>query len=125
VKKHVVVVELLFHFFTLSLFNFSMFIVLYRWRIREGMERQFIDAWSEVTAYIRENYDSLGSRLHRDAGGIYYGYAQWKSAEHRQKAFAEMPDLIARQKMREAVAEAFPEIVLENLADFLILPDGK
>jgi hypothetical protein len=102
-----------------------MLIVLYRWRIRDGMERQFIDAWSEVTAYIRANYDSLGSRLHRDRDEIYYGYAQWKSAEQRREAFAAMPDFEARRKMREAVEESFPEIVLENLSDYLILPTGK
>jgi hypothetical protein len=99
-----------------------MFVVLYRWRIRDGMERQFIDAWSEITLYIRENFDSLGSRLHRDADGIYYGYAQWKSAEQRERAFAAMSDFEARRQMREAVEESFPEIVLENIADYLILP---
>ena len=86
------------------------------------MEQQFVDAWSEVTAYIRENYDSLGSRLHRDKEGIYYSYAQGKSAGQRRRAFAAMPDLEARQKMRQAIEESFPEIVLENLADYLILP---
>lgn len=89
------------------------------------MERQFIEAWSEVTLYIRENFGSLGSRLHRDADGVFYGYAQWKSAEQRREAFAAMPDFEARRKMREAVEESFPEIVLENLADYLILLTEK
>jgi hypothetical protein len=102
-----------------------MFIVLYRWRIKEGMEQQFIAAWSEVTAYILENYNSLGSRLHRGSDGLFYSYAQWKSAEQRPQAFASMPDLEARQKMREAIEESLPEIFLENLSDYLILPKAK
>lgn len=102
-----------------------MFIVLYRWRIKSGMEQQFINAWSEVTFYIRENYDSLGSRLHRGNDGIFYAYAQWKSAKQRENAFAEMPDLEARRKMREAIEESFPEIILDKLSDYLITPDSE
>ena len=99
-----------------------MFIVLYRWRIKPGKEQQFIDAWSMVTAYYRENWDSLGSRLHRGDDGIFYSYAQWKSVEQRQEAFSKRPNLAASDKMHEAVDETFPEIVLEKLSDFLILP---
>lgn len=102
-----------------------MFIALYRWRIKRGMEQQFIDAWSEVTAYIRENFDSLGSRLHKSDDGLFYSYAQWKSAEQRADAFAVMPDLEARQRMREAIEESLPEIILENLSDYMILPSKK
>jgi hypothetical protein len=102
-----------------------MFIALYRWRIKSGMEQQFIDAWSEVTAYIQENFDSLGSRLHKSDDGLFYGYAQWKSAEQRADAFAAMPELEARRRMRETIEESLPEIVLENLSDYLILPAKK
>ena len=102
----------------------GMFIALYRWRIREGMEKQFIDAWAEVTAYFRENFDSLGSRLHRGSDGLFYGYAQWKSDEARREAFARLPDLRARAVMREAIEESLPEVILENLSDYLVLP-GK
>jgi heme-degrading monooxygenase HmoA len=102
-----------------------MFIALYRWRIKTEKEPQFIQAWSEVTAYYRENWDSLGSRLHRGNDGIFYGYAQWNSAAQREKAFAESPSLKARDQMREAIAESFPEIILEKLSDFLILPEKK
>jgi heme-degrading monooxygenase HmoA len=98
-----------------------MFVVLYRWRIKAGMEQQFIDSWSEVTAFIRENFGSLGSRLHQAEDGTFYGYAQWLSAEKREKAFESLPDFPAREKMREAIAESFPEIVMKTAADFLIL----
>ncbi len=97
-----------------------MFAILYRWRIKPGKEAQFIEAWSEITAFYRENFDSSGSRLHRGGDGIFYAYAQWKSAEQRENAFANSPDLEARTKMREAVEESFPEVRLEILSDYLV-----
>lgn len=100
-----------------------MVVILYRWRIKEGFEEQFISAWAEVTEYILKNYDSLGSRLHYDKDGIYYGYAQWKSLEQRENAFAVMPETEAVKKMREAISESFPETVLNPVSDFLILPE--
>jgi hypothetical protein len=97
-----------------------MFIVLYRWRTKDEMEDQLIASWSEVTAFIVKNYDSLGSRLHRGDDGIWYAYARWKSAEQRDKAFAEMPEFEARRKMREAVEEFLPEVVLTTVSDYWI-----
>jgi heme-degrading monooxygenase HmoA len=99
-----------------------MFVALYRWRIKPNLERQFIEAWSERTAYLREKYDSLGSRLHRGNDGIFYAYAQWKSAEQRRQAFQAESENIseAAEKMRDAIEESFPETELEIAADFLI-----
>lgn len=99
-----------------------MFIALYRWRIKPEREAQFIEAWSEITALYRENFASLGSRLHRGSDGFFYGYAQWTSAEHRARAFENLPKTEAATKMNEAIEERFPEIRLEMLADYLILP---
>ena len=101
-----------------------MFIVLYRWRIKPENVEQFIEGWSEVTEFLRENFDSLGSRLHRGNDGLFYGYAQWKSVADREKAFTESPNLAGREKMREAIIESFPEIILEKLSDFLIFPES-
>lgn len=97
-----------------------MLIILYRWRIKPEKETQFIEAWSKITAYYRENFDSLGSRLHRGDDGIFYAYAQWKSAEQRENAFANSPKTEAGTKMREAIEEGFPEVRLEMLSDYLI-----
>ena len=96
-----------------------MFIILYRWKIKPEREEQFIKAWSEVTAYYVENFNSLGSRLHRGEDGIYYAYAQWKTAEQRENAFAEAEELPALEEMREAVAERFEPVELRILADYL------
>lgn len=100
-----------------------MFIAFYCWRIKKGLEQQFIDAWSEVTAYYVEHFDSLGSRLHRGDDGLFYGYAQWKSAEQRENAFNNIPEFPARAKMREAIEESVSELILEPVSDFLILPE--
>ncbi len=101
-----------------------MFVVLYRWRVEPNLEEQFVENWSARTAYLQEKYDSLGSRLHRGSDGIWYSYAQWKSAEHRMQAFASESNNISEsgEKFREAIQETFTEIELEIVSDYLIIP---
>jgi hypothetical protein len=96
------------------------FVVLYRWRLRPGLEPSFVEAWSRVTDALRANGGSLGSRLHRGSDGLWYGYAQWPSDEVRQRAFSRSLDPEARGRMRDAIAETLPEIVLESVADYLV-----
>ncbi|MFN0277626.1 MAG: antibiotic biosynthesis monooxygenase [Pyrinomonadaceae bacterium] len=97
-----------------------MLIALYRWKIKSGHEQQFIEAWSEITLYYRENHGSFGSRLHRGSDGLFYGYAKWPSAEQRAKAFITGEEHPARPAMVEAIEESFPEVLLEVAADLLI-----
>lgn len=100
-----------------------MFTVLYRWRLHEGSEAAFVEAWSTVSRLLLDERGSLGSRLHRAADGSYYSYAQWPSAEARDRAFEAGPvDAEALETMRAAIAERLPEVVLEPVADFLVLP---
>ena len=97
------------------------FVVLYRWKLKEGMESQFIESWSQVTALFREK-GSLGSRLHRGPEGIWYGYAQWPSYAARKKAFEEPRHSPWFDRFFEAIAESHPEVVLEPVSDYLVLP---
>ena len=97
------------------------FVVLYRWRLHAGRETAFIHAWSRVTEALRAQAGSLGSRLHRGSDGSWYGYAQWPDRETRERASVQALES-ARAEMRAAIAENFPEVVLETMADFLILP---
>lgn len=97
------------------------FVVLYRWKLKTGMEAQFIESWSQVTALFRER-GSLGSRLHKGPEGFFYGYAQWPSAIARKNAFNEPQNSPWFEKMSEAVAESLPEIILEPISDYLVLP---
>ncbi|MBC3876844.1 antibiotic biosynthesis monooxygenase [Undibacterium sp. FT79W] len=97
------------------------FIVLYRWKIKPGMEDQFIEGWSQGTALFRE-MGSLGSRLHRGSDELWYGYAQWPSAEARSDAFGRPLNSPWFAMMHEAIEMSLPEIILEPISDFLVLP---
>ena len=99
------------------------FAVLYRWRLHEGAEESFVRAWTRVSELLLSERGSLGSRLHRSPDGLRYSYAQWPSAEAREQAFAlESVDPEAGRQMAEAIAEGFPEIVLESVSDLMVLP---
>lgn len=95
------------------------FTVLYRWRIREGSEKKFVDAWTEITDHYVKNAGSVGSRLHRGSDGVWYAYAQWPSAEARDRAFLGSELTGAKAAMREAIEERFPEVVLSIVSDRL------
>ena len=97
------------------------FVVLYRWRLHREHEASFIDAWSQVTRTLRTHAGSLGSRLHRGSDGLWYGYAQWPSDEMRRRAFGEWIDQDAGAQMRAAIAESLPEVILETMADYLVM----
>lgn len=98
-----------------------MFVALYRWRLIQGREAQFTDAWSAVTIFYRDNFGSFGSRLHLGNDGVYYAYAMWPTAEDREKAFAADISPVAdhRNAMASAIAESFPETILDVVADHL------
>ena len=95
------------------------FIVLYRWKLKPGSESSFVDAWSRMTTQLRAG-GSLGSRLHRGSDHIWYGYAQWPNEETRRTAFERLIDHDLAERMKVAVAESMPEVVLECVADHLI-----
>ena len=97
-------------------------IVLYRWRLRPGVEDAFAQAWREVTEALLR-HGSFGSRLHRGDDGLWYGYAQWPDAATRAAATAAGavdPALFAR--MSACIEASFPEIALAPVADLLRLP---
>jgi hypothetical protein len=95
------------------------FVVLYRWKLHPDKETMFVEAWSRLTEQLLLA-GSLGSRLHRSADGTWYAYAQWPNEDTRQRAFAQELDPEARARLRSAVAESFPELVLESIVDYLI-----
>jgi hypothetical protein len=100
-----------------------MIIYLYRWKLKTGKEEQFKKAWSYVTDQLREKSGSLGSRLHLGDDGIWYGYAQWPSAEQRTKNRLTHPEMVeARQLMNDATLEELPDVILDPVSDFLVLP---
>ena len=99
------------------------FAVLYKWRLHEGAEESFVKAWSRISEILLTEGGSLGSRLHRGPEGWWYSYAQWPSAAARDQAFAREPtDPEASRQMRAAIAESAPEVILESVSDFMVLP---
>jgi len=56
-----------------------MFIVVYRWTVRDGYEDQFRRGWTTRTEEIKSEMGGLGSRLHRSEDGSWIAYAQWPS----------------------------------------------
>lgn len=101
------------------------FCVIYRARIRPGMEERYISAWSTLTRLISAERGGLGSRLHRGADGIWYAYAQWPSTEARAEAFS-LPSVhpAAQADMMACVLEFLPEIQLDPVADQLVPVSG-
>ncbi|MGD2133644.1 MAG: GNAT family N-acetyltransferase [Maricaulaceae bacterium] len=97
--------------------------VIYRWRVKPGMEDQFADAWSEGTRAVAAQCDSYGARLHRGEGGVWVSYARWPDEASRKACFKEN-DFRDRGfvRMREAAAETLPEIVMELVDDQLKEP---
>lgn len=101
------------------------FVVIYRWRLHEGKEEQFVAAWSRISELLLADRGSLGSRLHRGPDDWWYSYAQWPSAEAREEAFAKSPvDAEATRLMNEAIAERLPELLLEPVADYMLVPSN-
>lgn len=97
------------------------FIVLYRWRLHPGKENTFMQGWSRITDLLRSR-GSLGSRLHRGSDGLWYSYAQWPSAQAREDAFALGPlEEEASARMKSAIAERLPEVILDPVADYIVL----
>jgi heme-degrading monooxygenase HmoA len=47
-----------------------MFVVLYRWRIRDGHKDEFVKTWSRNTDIYLKELGSLGSRLHCGSDGL-------------------------------------------------------
>ena len=92
--------------------------VLYRWRLVPGLEAAFTESWAAVTEALKTR-GGRGSRLHKAEDGTYWAYAQWPSAEAREKAFSEPVAVTSARPMSESIAERFDEIRLEVIADLL------
>ncbi|MFN2458589.1 MAG: antibiotic biosynthesis monooxygenase family protein [Chitinophagaceae bacterium] len=94
--------------------------IIYRWRLKPGLEKQFIENWSAATKLLMDVRGALGSRLHQCEDGTWMAYAQWPSKatwEHHRS----LPSVDAEvlRRMLEAEEEAFPPILLRPVADYL------
>lgn len=97
-----------------------MFIALYRWKVKEGHEKAFLEGWHRRTEEIYRQCGSLGSRLHRAEDGVWVAYAQWPD-RRTYDAAQSIPviDVEARTMFRESVEESYPDIYMNIVDDLL------
>lgn len=105
-----------------------MFAVVYRWKIKPGLEVKFEEGWRLGTLAIRRDLGGWGSRLHRIGPGEYFAYAQWADRETFLKnRAARMPydDPAARALYSEALEDSEAELVaMGEVVDDLLLAKG-
>lgn len=99
-----------------------MFVAVYRWKLKEGVERKFREGWRRRTEEIYRKCGSLGSRLHRAEDGTWVAYAQWPDRRAWEAArHAAVTDTDAPAMMKESIEVSFPEMLLE-VSDDLFKP---
>ncbi|WP_026959933.1 MULTISPECIES: antibiotic biosynthesis monooxygenase family protein [Aliagarivorans] len=81
-----------------------MFVVFFRWKLREEMIKEFKEGWSEVIHVNIDKFGALGSRLHKASDGTWVSYSQWPTKDHWLRS-KESETLVqdARAKMRKAI----------------------
>jgi len=102
-----------------------MFIAVYRWKVKPGMEEQFREGWRRGTVAIRRQHGSFGSRLHQTLDGDFVGYAQWPSEALWRRVYdAHFPhdDNEASDMFRMAIETSHgPELLMDVTDDLLDL----
>ncbi len=99
--------------------------VIYQWKVREGDEAKFREAWVRGTEVVSEHTNaSGGSRLHRMGGGWYLAYARWPTLAARDEIFGNQPPALKKaiEDMQACVIDHKDEIVLE-ITDDLLVPE--
>ncbi len=97
------------------------FAVIYRWRLRKGLEEQFQQSWATITELFLAERGALGSRLHHADDGTWVAYAQWPSREAWEASRKLGPaDPSSSGLMAEAIAESFEPILLAPVQDYLL-----
>ena len=101
-----------------------MFAAIYSFKVKKGEEDIFIKSWRSLTELIYEFEGSLGSRLHKQADGLYIAYAQWPSKDIWKNAGQNLPDFAdGVKKLMKAACSSIETIhELEMVSDF-IQPD--
>lgn len=97
----------------------EMFCVVYRFEVKPGREAAFEASWADLTRALYRHCGSLGSRLHRSAGGEYLAYAQWPSRE--RWAGARLPGAFdaVRERLRASCLRTETLYQLTPVSDLL------
>jgi hypothetical protein len=99
-----------------------MYVALYRWKLKSGMEQAFETYWKEGTLFYRSEQKGLGSRLHQSDDGTFFAYAQWPDREtYHAKRELSHEHKESLMKMKECVVETYTPILGEVSCDLLLL----
>lgn len=90
-----------------------MIAILYQWRLAPGNRQQFADAWTAVTAHLKEQ-GSLWSAFFGGPNGSVFAIARWPDLETRQASSARKANPLLCATMTEAIAEELQEQILEE-----------
>lgn len=98
-----------------------MFAVIYKWKVKQGSEGKFQEAWEIRTREIAEQVGGLGSRLHMADDGTWIAYAQWPDRETWEAAGkASSPDSDAKRMVTESIESVETLFRLELVKDLLV-----
>jgi len=97
------------------------FTVIYSFKVIEGREDSFINAWTELTKLIYEYEGSYGSRLHKVDNILFIGYAQWPDKDGWKHSGDKLPETASklRKQMRESCSEIKTEYEMNVVQDLL------
>ena len=96
-----------------------MFVAIYRFSTKADKQKQFKQAWHEMTKLIYEHEGSLGSRLHRESETEYIAYAQWPDRKAWQDSGNNLPE--TANKIRQAMQDSCEKI--ETLHELTVVDD--
>ena len=96
-----------------------MFATFFEWRIRDGAEEQFEQAWADATEILK-THGSMGSALFRNDAGDYCAFARWPNRATRDAAFAAADLTDSGGAMRDAVTDTVHRIDLEQLRNLWV-----
>lgn len=103
-----------------------MFAAIYRWRVTPGREDDFRRGWLLTSRTVREEFGSLGSRLHVAGDGLFVSYGRWAQREDREAYRAHLdinPEGFGL--MRDSVDRELPVIDMHIVGDLLVDADRQ
>jgi len=96
------------------------FCVVYRFKVRAGLEAEFQAAWATLTRAYKRDRGGLGSRLHRTEDGLWVAYAQWPNRQMWAESRAlGPPDHAAGEAMARTVEARLEPLLMEPVNDLL------